>query len=327
MKKDLLINFLLFFIFGCLLFVFFIPYLRKIKFGQNIREDGPQRHLLKKGTPTLGGCVIFVCTLIFFSFFLIEYKEMYKLNFKKCLFLWLPVLLFSLIGFIDDFLIVIKKKNEGLSPKLKFILQLLFAASTYYLFLYLGYDNKINFFGIFVDIKFLYGIVIIFLLVGVSNATNLTDGLDGLLAGCSIISYTSFGIIGICKQNYEVVFFSIAMSIALLCFLIFNLPKAKLFMGNVGSILIGTGLVMESILLNMELNLLFIGFVYFLETISVILQVWFFKKTKGKRLFLMSPLHHHLELADMSEVEIDITFYFLSLVTNMIGIYLGVNIF
>ena len=178
-----------------------------------------------------------------------------------------------------------------------------------------------------VDLEFIYGIFIIFLLVGVTNATNLTDGIDGLLSICSIISYLGFGILGIYKSELSVVVFSFSVVIALCAFLLFNLPKAKLFMGNVGSLLLGSGLVMMSIILHVELLLIFIGFVYFLEVISVILQVWFFKKTKGNRLFKMTPIHHHLELSGFSEIEIDVAFGVLQLIMTVIGVWLGIMFF
>ena len=166
-----------------------------------------------------------------------------------------------------------------------------------------------------------------FLLVGVTNATNLTDGIDGLLGLCSIISYLGFGILGIYKGEISVVILSFSIIIPLIAFLVFNLPPAKVFMGNIGSLLLGAGLVMMSIILHVEILLIFIGFVYFLEVITVILQVWFFKKTKGDRLFKMSPIHHHLELSGFKEIEIDIAFGVLQLIMTVIGVWLGIMFF
>ena len=166
-----------------------------------------------------------------------------------------------------------------------------------------------------------------FLLVGVTNATNLTDGIDGLLGLCSIISYLGFGILGIYKGEVSVVILSFSIIIPLIAFLVFNLPPAKVFMGNIGSLLLGAGLVMMSIILHVEILLIFIGFVYFLEVITVILQVWFFKKTKGDRLFKMTPIHHHLELSGFKEIEIDIAFGVLQLIMTVIGVWLGIMFF
>ena len=173
----------------------------------------------------------------------------------------------------------------------------------------------------------MYGIFVLLAFSGFTNASNLTDGIDGLLSICSIISYTSFGIIGIFKNEIIVVILSFAVVISLLVFLIFNLPKAKIFMGNVGSLLLGAGLVMMSVLLHIEILLVFLGFIYVIETLSVIIQVWFFKKTKGERLFKMTPIHHHLELNNFSEMEIDITLGTIQLIMAVIGIWLAVMFF
>lgn len=327
MNSYLLIDALLFIIFGFLLYLLMLPYLKKLKFGQNIRSDGPSRHLQKKGTPTMGGIIILICCLVFMSLLLIEFKEKLKIDLSKFLLLFIPMFVYGILGLIDDILIVVKHKNDGIKPSIKFLIQLLLAVGIYFSYLSIYQSNEINFFGIIVDIKFMYGMLIIFLLVGVTNATNLTDGIDGLLAGCAIISYLSFGILGIYKNETSVIIFSFAMCIALSSFLCFNLPKASVFMGNVGSLLIGAGLVMESIILKMEILLFFIGFVYLLETVSVIVQVWFYKKTKGERLFKMSPFHHHLELSGFKEMEIDIMMYGLQIIMSAIGVLIGIMVF
>ncbi len=327
MNNLLFIDTILFLIFGILLFILMLPYLKKLKFGQNIRSDGPTKHLEKKGTPTMGGLIILICCLVFVSLLVIEFKNTLNLDLNKVLLLFIPMFLYGILGLIDDILIVVKKKNDGLKPSIKFLFQLAIATTVYFSYLNIYQTNELNFFGIMVDIKFLYGLLIIFLLVGVTNATNLTDGIDGLLGGCAIISYLSFGILGIYKNETSVIIFSFAMCISLTVFLLFNLPKAQVFMGNVGSLLIGAGLVMESIILRMELLLVFIGFVYLLETVSVISQVWFFKKTKGKRLFKMSPIHHHLELNGFKEIEIDVMMYGIQIVMCSIGILLGMMVF
>lgn len=327
MSNYLLIDTILFIIFGLLFYLLMLPYLKKLKFGQSIRSDGPKKHLAKKGTPTMGGIIILCCCLIFFSLLLIELNYQYNFDLLKIFFLLIPIISYGILGLVDDIMIISKRKNDGIKPSLKFLIQLIVAAITYFIYLTIYQNNTINFFGTCVDIKFFYGMLIIFLLVGVTNATNLTDGIDGLLSGCAIISYLGFGILGIYKNEMIVVLFSLSMCIALICFLFFNLPKASLFMGNVGSLLIGAGLVMESIILKMELLLIFIGFVYFIETLSVILQVWFFKKTKGKRLFKMSPFHHHLEISGFSEIEIDLMLYGIQLVMTCIGVFLGLLVF
>lgn len=327
MSNYLYLNLILFLSFGILSFILTLPYLKKLKFGQSIRSDGPQKHLIKKGTPTMGGIIILFCCLIFFSLLMIEFNKSLDINGLKIFLLIIPILGYGILGFIDDFLIIIKNNNSGLKASTKLIIQIIIATIVYFIYLSVFKNNDLNFFGIMVDIKFLYGIFIVFLLVGVTNATNLTDGIDGLLAGCSIISYLSFGIIAIYKEEYIIIFFSFSMCIALLAFLFFNLPNASVFMGNVGSLLIGAGLVIESILLKMELLLIFMGFIYLVETLSVIIQVWFFKKTKGQRLFRMSPFHHHLELSGLKEIEIDLILYLIQFAMCIAGIILGIRVF
>lgn len=327
MKEYLMINMLLFLSFGILLFYLTLPMFKKLKYSQNVRSDGPKSHYKKSGTPTMGGTVILLNMLIFFSLLCIELKKIYHLNINTCLLLIVPIILFGVIGLIDDILIIVKKNNVGIKPSIKFIMQLIIAAGCYFVYLTLFNNNNINFFGILIDIKFLYGVLIVLLLVGVTNATNLTDGIDGLLGLCSLISFLSLGIVGIYKNELSAVILSFSFITSILCFLLFNLPKAKIFMGNVGSLLIGAGLVMESIILKIEILLIFFGFIYFIETISVILQVWYFKKTKGKRLIKMSPLHHHLEISGFNELEIDLTFCLIQIVMSVIGIWFAVMIF
>ena len=327
MKEYLTINMILFLIFGILLFYITLPIFKKLKYSQNVRSAGPKSHYVKAGTPTMGGIVILINMLVYFSFLCVEFKKEYHLDLRISLLLIIPILLYGIIGLIDDLLIVIKKNNDGIKPSLKFILQLLIAAGCYLFYLSIYNSNTIIFFGTVVDIKFLYGILIVFLLVGVTNATNLTDGIDGLLGLCAIISFVSLGIVGIYKNELSVVILSFSFVVAILSFLLFNLPTAKIFMGNVGSLLIGAALVMECIILKLEILLIFFGFVYFVETLSVILQVWYFKKTKGRRLIKMSPLHHHLELSGFKEIEIDITFALIQFIMSVIGIWFAVMVF
>ena len=318
---------ILFIAFSTLMFIYFLPLLKKLKYGQSIRSLWPKEHLKKSGTPTMGGIILLICILIFYSLLIIEFKNIYHINIAESLLLIIPIILYAVIGFIDDYLIIFKHNNDGIKPSLKFLLQLLVSIIVYFIYLSIYKSNSLNFFGIFIDLKFLFGIFIMFLLVGVTNATNLTDGIDGLLGLCSIISYLGFGILGIYKGEVSVVILSFSIIIPLIAFLVFNLPPAKVFMGNIGSLLLGAGLVMMSIILHVEILLIFIGFVYFLEVITVILQVWFFKKTKGDRLFKMSPIHHHLELSGFKEIEIDIAFGVLQLIMTVIGVWLGIMFF
>ena len=329
MKLNNLIIFdgILFVVFGILLFAFFLPILKKLKYGQSVRTLGPKEHYKKSGTPTMGGIIILICILIFYSLLIIELKNYFHIELNKCFLILIPIILYAVVGLVDDYLIVFRHNNDGIRPNIKFILQLIIAVIVYFMYLSIYYTNHLNFFGIMIDLKFLYGVFIVFLLVGVSNATNLTDGIDGLLGINSIISYLGFMILGIYKGEISVAVFSFCAVIALCAFLLFNLPPAKLFMGNIGSLFIGAGLVMMSIVLHVEILLIFIGFVYFIEVISVILQVWFFKKKNGERLFKMSPIHHHLELSGFSELEIDISFGVLQFIMTVIGVWLGIMFF
>lgn len=307
-----------------LIFIFLIPFLRKIKFKQSVRIEGPKEHYKKSGTPTMGGIGIIIG--LFIDFFILVGYYHYKNNYdftivrlKEILILILPVFLYGLIGFIDDYLIVIKHDNKGLSVKLKFILQLVIAVIVYVLYLDLGFDNVINFFGVKIDVYFIYGIFIVFMFVGVTNASNLTDGLDGLLASVSLICFIFLSISSLYLNNELIFLYCCSMVLVLIAYLFFNLPKASIFMGDVGSLAVGASIVSVCIVLKIELLLLIIGFVYIIETFSVILQVWFYKKTRGKRLFKMTPFHHHLELTGFNEWEINVIFWIIEIIMCIIG--------
>lgn len=312
---------------GIMLFKIMIPLLHQFKFGQSIRKEGPTRHLQKKGTPTMGGIIIVVITLLLFSCYLMGKNEKNLALWLSSMLLVIPFIGFAIIGFIDDVLIIVKKDNNGLSPRVKFLLQIVISGITYYLILVLRQNNYLNFFGSPIDIAFLYGIIIIIGFAGSTNATNLTDGLDGLLAGCSAITITGIMIIAIIKNNEIVMYFGLSLLIAIICFAIFNFPRASIFMGDVGSLAIGGAIFSMLIVLHMELLFLFFGFIYLIETISVILQVWFFKKTKGERLFKMTPVHHHFELMGLKEEQIDVSFWLITFIFTIIGVVLGVKVF
>ena len=310
-----------------LLFIFLIPVLRKLKFGQSIRKEGPKEHYKKSGTPTMGGIGIVLGLILNFIVLIGINKlgnnlDINSNTLKEILILILPLFLYGVIGFIDDFLIVIKQNNNGLSPKLKFLFQLFIGTIVYWLYLDLGFENIINFFGLDINISFFYGVLVVFMFVGSSNAANLTDGLDGLLGGVSLICYVFLAIFSVYLKKYLVFLYCISMVIVLISYLFFNLPKATIFMGDVGSLAIGASLVSVCIVLKIEVLLLVIGFVYIVETLSVILQVWFFKKTKGNRLFKMTPLHHHFELVGFNEWEINFIFWIMEIIVCIIGGFL-----
>lgn len=316
--------FLISFLISIFLLVFGIPVLRIIKFGQSIRGDGPKSHLSKSGTPTMGGIAIILATTISFIFIVLSKQE---LDNHDILLLTMPLIMYSFIGFIDDYLIVIKKNNRGISAKSKMFFQIIWAALYYYVFLDKGMSSIVSIFGFEVDLKWGYGILILLMLVSSSNAVNLSDGLDGLASGLMVIAILAVVALAVFQKNTPVLIFSICLLGALLGFLCYNFNPAKVFMGNTGSLALGATIANMFILLKMEVLLIVVGFVFVLETLSVILQVLYFKITKGKRIFKMAPLHHHYELKGYSEVEVDLIFWFLGIVFAALGIIIGVKVF
>ncbi len=317
---SLLASFTLSFVFITIL----LKNLKENKVYQYIREDGPKRHLNKFGTPSFGGVgfVLAITMSVIISIFIFD------IPFMMMFFLLYPLLAFALIGFVDDYLNYHHKKNQGLSGNYRLILESIVTIAYFYIYLRFGYPTTINLFGFYnLNIIWIYGVFILFLMVGTSNAVNLTDGLDGLAGTVSVIAFVAFLIIGIYKSNHYVILFSASFIGALLAFLVFNHNPAKIFMGDTGSLAIGASLATISILLKMELLLLFIGFVYIIETLSDIIQVLYFKATKGKRIFLMAPLHHHFELKGYSENKIVLLFSMIETITALIAVLLGVNLF
>lgn len=312
---------------SCLLLKIALPIFRRLKVGQSVRTDGPSMHLSKGGTPTLGGIIIILSTIII-SFLMSLFKQQLSSFFTtQTLLLVLPFVSYGLIGFIDDFLIVIKKNNTGLKPKFKFLLELLMAGLYYFLLLGFQFRNQLNFFGINIPLGFGYGVFLLIMFSGMTNATNFTDGIDGLLSLTALSSFIAIGIIAYLKDNYQVLTMCIAVCVSLIAFLAFNLPKARIFMGDTGSLALGALMCSMCVLLKCELLIIVIGIVYVVELLSVMLQVWFFKRTKGNRLIKMAPLHHHFEFLGYSEGEIDLLFFGINLIFAIIGIYLGVLIF
>ena len=299
-----------------------IKYLHELKFGQAIREEGPQSHMHKKGTPTMGGIsfiISIIASLVIAMFLDSENMKYYFL------FIYTTIS-FSIIGYIDDMLIVVKKKNDGLAPRKKLMLQILFSVIFYILVTFIYKD--INYIHIPVlnynlNISYLYLIFIVFWQTGFSNAVNLTDGLDGLATSVTIITTTTFALLAYKENNFPVLVFCLTIVGALLGFLLFNRNPAKIFMGDTGSLALGGILAAISVILHKEVAFLFIGLVYILETLSVIIQVAYFKKT-GKRIFKMSPLHHHFELSGYGEVKTVYIFVIIAVISSAIGYFVGV---
>ena len=299
-----------------------IKYLHVLKFGQAIREEGPQSHMHKKGTPTMGGISFIVSIVISLVVAMFLDSENIQYYF---LFIYTTIS-FSIIGYIDDMLIVVKKKNDGLAPRKKLMLQILFSAIFYILVTFIYKD--INFIHIprldyNLNISYLYLIFLVFWQTGFSNAVNLTDGLDGLATSVTIITTSTFALLAYKENNLPVLVFCLTIVGALLGFLKFNKNPAKIFMGDTGSLALGGILAAISVILHKEIAFLFIGLVYILETLSVIIQVAYFKKT-GKRIFKMSPLHHHFELSGYGEVKTVYIFVAIAVVSSAIGYFIGV---
>ena len=299
-----------------------IKYLHVLKFGQAIREEGPQSHMHKKGTPTMGGISFIVSIVIS----LIVAMILDSGNIQYYILFIYTTISFSIIGYIDDMLIVVKKKNDGLAPRKKLMLQILFSVIFYILVTFIYKDiNYIHIPGLDynLNISYLYLIFLVFWQTGFSNAVNLTDGLDGLATSVTIITTSTFALLAYKENNFPVLVFCLTIVGALLGFLLFNKNPAKIFMGDTGSLALGGILAAISVVLHKEIAFLFIGLVYILETLSVIIQVAYFKKT-GKRIFKMSPLHHHFELSGYGEVKTVYIFVIIAVISSAIGYFIGV---
>ena len=296
----------------------FIAFFKMKKMGQAVREEGPQAHLAKTGTPTMGG-VIFLFSILLASIITGIWQKELTTSFWSILFI---LGLYGLLGFLDDFIKVFKKRNLGLNSKQKLIGQIIGGIILYTVMKTEGISDLLHipFLGE-VNLGIVYGVFAVFWLVGFSNAVNLTDGIDGLVSGLGSISFGTYAIIAWHQEQYDIMLICIASVGALLGFLVYNKKPAKIFMGDVGSLALGGMLAAISILLHQEWTLLLIGLVYVIETASVILQVGSFKLT-GKRIFKMSPIHHHFELSGWSEWKIDIVFWIVGLV--MSGITLAI---
>ena len=299
-----------------------IKYLHVLKFGQAIREEGPQSHMHKKGTPTMGGISFIVSIVIS----LIVAMILDSGNIQYYILFIYTTISFSIIGYIDDMLIVVKKKNDGLAPRKKLMLQILFSVIFYILVTFIYKDiNYIHIPGLDynLNISYLYLIFLVYWQTGFSNAVNLTDGLDGLATSVTIITTSTFALLAYKENNFPVLVFCLTIVGALLGFLLFNKNPAKIFMGDTGSLALGGILAAISVILHKEIAFLFIGLVYILETLSVIIQVAYFKKT-GKRIFKMSPLHHHFELSGYGEVKTVYIFVIIAVISSAIGYFIGV---
>lgn len=320
-EQVILISIVTAFLITIVLSPLFIPFLRRLKFGQSIREEGPKSHQKKSGTPTMGGIMILLSIVI--TTLLIT-KKFAHLTVETYLLLFVTVG-YGLLGFVDDFIKVVMKRNLGLTSKQKLVGQLIIAVIFYTIYQQQHFSTVLHIPGTHIsfDLGWGYLFLMVFMLVGGSNAVNLTDGLDGLLSGTAAIAFGAYAVLAWNQQQYDVAIFSVAVVGAVLGFLVFNAHPAKVFMGDTGSLALGGAIATVAMLTKLELLLAIIGGVFVIETLSVIIQVISFKTT-GKRVFRMSPLHHHYELIGWSEWRVVVTFWAVGLLFAILGIYIEV---
>ncbi len=290
-----------------------IKFLHQLKFGQSIRKEGPSMHQKKTGTPTMGGLGFVVTPLIAIA--ILRWDLLVN---TKFLLLYLTFISYALIGFLDDFLIVVQKKNDGLKPKYKLLFQFLIAV-IFFVFYQSQASTVVQFPFIKIDLGIFYFVLLMIMFVAESNAVNLTDGIDGLCATVYCVALIPFGVIAYYQQQYEVLTFIVALFFALIGYLKYNLHPAKVFMGDTGSLALGGVLAAIAVILKVELLLIVIGGVFLIETLSVMIQVAYYKKTK-KRIFKMTPIHHHFEFLGWNEKQIVVRFALFGGVLAMIGV-------
>ncbi len=296
---------------------FVIPELRKLKFGQSIREEGPKSHQAKSGTPTMGGLMILVA---------LTAGALVAAGFEPSVLLALFVTLgHGVIGFIDDYIKVVKKRNLGLRPRHKFLGQVIMAivvALIGSIFLGVTTELWVPILNKTVDFGVFYYVLIFFVLVGTTNAVNLTDGLDGLATGTVAVAAICYAVVCVMFGKAALASFCIAVAAACIAFLRFNAHPAKVFMGDTGSLALGGALAAAAILTKTELLLVIIGGVFVIEALSVIIQVSYFKLTGGQRIFLMSPIHHHFELKGWKETKVVHRFWAAGVVFGILALLL-----
>ena len=325
MKNIIPISILLGLISSIIFSLILIPFLKKKKLNQRLSIYLEEQHEVKKNTPTMGGLIFVIPPLLFIILGLVFNKIEFSYNLLIVLIVFFG---YALIGFIDDFLIVFKNNNNGLSEKAKFSLQVILALLFFYLFLKSGNEPLlwIQFLNLKLNIGFLYGFFILFVLVGSSNAVNITDGLDGLAGSLSLIALTTFGIIilntGWLEGYFEIAIFIFILVGSLVGFLFFNTYPAKIFMGDTGSLSLGAILGTIAIITRHEFLLILIGIVFIIETLSCIIQRVYYKFRK-KRIFPMTPIHHTFE-KKMNENEVVKIFILIGLISSIIALIYGV---
>lgn len=292
-----------------------IDYLKKISFNQTVSEYSLKEYKEKAKTPTMGG-ILFIIVPVIVTIIL----DSGVLTNLKMIVILLSFIGYGLIGFIDDYIIVIKHDNEGLKPKQKFLMQLLLAIIFFIVYRnHVSLDITIPIVDIVLPLSWLYSILVFFMFTGASNAVNLTDGMDGLAAGCSFIGYIAFLIIAINLKEYQVALFIASLLGALLGYLHYNVSPAKIFMGDTGSLALGAGFAAIAMVLKQELLLIIIGGVFVWETLCVIIQISSVKIRK-KRVFKYTPIHYSFVLDGISEKRVVRSFWLLSLICAIAGL-------
>ena len=320
MIHETILAIIIAFAISALLCPIIIPFLHKLKFGQQVRDDGPQSHLKKQGTPTMGGLIILSSIIITSLFYIPSYPKI------------IPVFMtagFGIIGFLDDYIKIILKRSEGLTPLQKLAGQIVITGIFAWYVLNsgeVGTDMLIPFTGGFEDGKFLsLGILFVpalfFVTLGTDNGVNFTDGLDGLCTSVTILVATFLTIVAI-GEDMGISPITGAVVGSLLGFLLFNVYPAKVFMGDTGSLALGGFVASAAYMMRLPLFIPIIGLIYLVEVLSVIIQVTYFKKTGGKRIFKMAPIHHHFELCGWSETRVVAVFSIVTAILCMVA-YLG----
>lgn len=299
-----------------------VPLLKKMRVGQRISVFVGETHRKKEGTPTMGGLIFIIPTLLATLLLIITGKISYTSNLGIVLLVFIG---YTFIGFLDDFLSIKKGNNEGLTVYQKLFMQVLIAIGFFYIYMRNGGQTAwvVGTLKIDLELGWLYGLAILFVLVGASNAVNLTDGLDGLAGGLSAIAFIAFALISLSVGFEDIGLFSLMLVGSLMGFLVYNTHPAKVFMGDTGSLALGAVMSAIAILTHRELTLLVVASIFVIETLSVILQTFWVVVFK-KKLFLMTPLHHHFEKLGWCETDIVKLFWVLGLVLAMAGIIFGV---
>ena len=315
MNSHVVIPVLIAFVISLVLGPVVIPFLRRLKMGQTERVEGVQSHLKKAGTPTMGGVMILLAVVITSVIYIGRYPKIIPI-----LFLTLG---FGLIGFLDDYLKVVMKRSDGLYPKQKMALQIVVTAIfAFYMVKFAGVPLTmlIPFSGgRYLNIGWLAIPLMFFVVIGTVNGVNFTDGLDGLASSVTVLVATFFTVVAIgTKSGIEPI--TCAVVGALLGFLLFNVYPASVFMGDTGSLALGGFVASAAYMLQMPIFIIIVGFIYLVEVLSVMIQVTYFKKTGGKRIFKMAPIHHHFELCGWSETRVVAVFSIITAILCLIAL-------